>query len=176
MSEVLALEAGDDPAAWAALGFAVTDGVVRLGAGRLALDGAGGGLRAMAPADTGEDAGGPAHPNGAFELDHVVLLTPSLDAGVASVVDLGGEERRRVTLHAPMAFVRLAGVIVEVVQRGDEQRLWGLVATVPDLAGLGDAVGEARDAVQPGRRIATARPRPGLETAVAFMTPRVRAR
>jgi hypothetical protein len=173
VTDVLALQAGDDPAAWAALGFAVQDGVVRLGRAVLRADGAGGGLRSLRV-----EAGGPggAHPNGATELDHVVLLTPSLDAGVASVVGLGGEERRRrADLHAPMAFVRLAGVIVEVVQRGDEQRLWGLVATVPDLAVLGDAVGEARDAVQPGRRIATARPRPGLETAVAFMTPRVRA-
>jgi hypothetical protein len=175
MEHVLALSAGDDPQAWAALGFAVSEGSVRIGRARLRADGSGGGLRSMAVEEA--SGAGPAHPNGALELDHVVLVTPSLDAGVASVVELGGEERRRRDdLHSPMAFVRLAGVIVEVVQRGDEQRLWGVVATVPDLGALGDAVGEIRDAVQPGRQIAPARRRPGLETAVAFMTPRVRAR
>ncbi len=175
MSQVLALSAGDDPAAWERLGFALADGVLRLGAGVVRCDGDGGGLRSMAVSDDAP-AGAP-HPNGAFELDHVVLLTPTLDDGVAAVLALGGEERRRRDdLHAPMAFVRLAGVIVEVVQRGDVQRLWGLVATVPDLGALGDAVGPARDAVQPGRRIAAARTTAGLDTAVAFMTPRVRAR
>ena len=38
-------------------------------------------------------------------------------------------------------------------------------------AALGDLLGSPRDAVQPGRRIATLRPEAGLGPAIAFMTP-----
>jgi hypothetical protein len=54
-------------------------------------------------------------------------------------------------------------------------RLWGISFLVDDLdatvARLGDLVGEPRDAVQPGRRIATLRREASLGVAVAFMTP-----
>jgi hypothetical protein len=47
---------------------------------------------------------------------------------------------------------------------------------VDDVDGLDpELVGAPKGAVQPGRRIATVRPEAGLGTAVAFMTPRVRA-
>jgi hypothetical protein len=39
------------------------------------------------------------------------------------------------------------------------------------VAFLGDRVGEIRDAVQPGRRIATLRRSAGLSVPVALMTP-----
>ncbi|HEY8865706.1 MAG TPA: hypothetical protein VIM22_02145, partial [Solirubrobacteraceae bacterium] len=52
---------------------------------------------------------------------------------------------------------------------------WGLVVVVGDLdaavATLGDRVGTPRQAVQPGRRIATLRGEAGLGVPVAFMTP-----
>ena len=38
-------------------------------------------------------------------------------------------------------------------------------------AALGDRLGEAKDAVQPGRRIATLRRSAGCTTAIAFMSP-----
>jgi hypothetical protein len=54
-------------------------------------------------------------------------------------------------------------------------RFWGLAFQVRDLDAtcqhLGDKVGEPRDAVQPGRRIATLRREAGLGPAVAFMSP-----
>ena len=74
-------------------------------------------------------------------------------------------------------------VILEVVQappalRFDADgpaRLWGISFLVADLdvtaAHLGDLLGTPRDAVQPGRRIATLRREAGIGTAVAFMTP-----
>jgi hypothetical protein len=57
---------------------------------------------------------------------------------------------------------------------------WGLVFTVTDLDELvgswsDDVVSRPRDAVQPGRRIASLRRGAGLATAVAFMTPELRA-
>ncbi len=56
--------------------------------------------------------------------------------------------------------------------------LWGLVLTVVDLdvatARLGDQLGPVKDAVQPGRRIATVRESLGLGCPVALITPHVR--
>lgn len=187
---------GDDPAAWRRLGFAVGgDGVCRLGDVAVRLDGGGGGLRSWllrgdsgpaeidglqtrwSPDPPGEPA---AHPNGATTIDHVVVFTDSRDRTVDALTAAGGDERRRAgppAVPVEMAFVRLGTTIVEVATAPDgPTRFWGLVAIVPDVdalaAELGDLLGAPRDAVQRGRRIVTARAAPGLEVALAFMTPR----
>jgi hypothetical protein len=53
-------------------------------------------------------------------------------------------------------------------------RLWGISFLVDDMEAtvetLGDKLGTPRDAVQPGRKIATVRREAGLGPAVAFMT------
>ncbi len=193
MTALLGLECGDDPAAWAALGFPVSpEGDVVVGTVTVRLDGRGGGLRGWTlaghggPADvdgipTSWHAGGGG--SGALVLDHVVVLTDDVGRTATAIVHAGGDLRRRAGPPAApvdMAFVRLGPVVVEVATGGAPARLWGLVAVVDDLDGLagrlGDRLGTVRDAVQPGRRIATARPAEGLETAIAFMTPRVRTR
>ena len=83
------------------------------------------------------------------------------------------------------AFFRIGEPILEVVEAPEgtsvardldgPARLWGLAFRVEDLdrtaATLGNLVGTPRDAVQPGRRIATLRPEAGLGPAIAFMTP-----
>ena len=83
------------------------------------------------------------------------------------------------------AFFRLGEPILEVVQApaeaiertgGDRPAFfWGLAFVAPDLeatvASLGDRVSEVRDAVQPGRRIATLRRSAGLSLPVALITP-----
>jgi sensor domain CHASE-containing protein len=81
-----------------------------------------------------------------------------------------------------MAFRRLGPAILELVEAIDAPagpaRFWGLVVVVTDLealaARLGDRLGSIRDAVQPGRRIATVRESAGLGQAVAFMSPEAR--
>lgn len=174
---------GDPPEAWAALGFAPdADGVVALGEERLQLTGRGGGiLEVRAPGVTAEDPDGLAlrtldqgsdpysradHPNGASVVDHVVVLTGSLDRTVGALQDAGLDHRR--TLPG-MAFLRLGSYILEVVERGgDPARFWGLVVVVPDPSAVAGA-GPVKDAVQPGRRIATVE---GLGTALALMSPR----
>ena len=54
-------------------------------------------------------------------------------------------------------------------------RLWGLAFSVDDLErtahSLGGLLGAPREAVQPGRRIATLRGQAGLGPAIAFMSP-----
>jgi hypothetical protein len=57
-----------------------------------------------------------------------------------------------------------------------EVRFWGLTLIVSDIeaaaAELGDRLGPVKDAVQPGRRIATVRASAGLSVPLALMTPR----
>ncbi len=200
MPALRALEIGDAPDAWSALGFAVRDGACAIGGVTLALTGAGGGLRAWTLAGGGgppsldglptrwaaaasEPPGAPdPHPNGAVSLDHVVVLTAELDRTTGAFARAGAEVRRiREPPEAParQAFLRLGEVIAEVVETGeDPPRFWGLVAVVADLdaaaARLGGALGAIRPAVQPGRRIATVRREAGLGVALALMTAHVR--
>ena len=132
----------------------------------------------------------PAHPNGVAALDHVVVITPDLERTIAAIEAAGLDLRRIRDEPTPagaprQAFFRLGAVILEVVQEppeaieragGDHPAFfWGLAFTAPDLdatvASLGDRVGEVRDAIQPGRRIATLRRSAGLSLPVALMTP-----
>ena len=113
-------------------------------------------------------------------IDHIVITTDSIERTSAAIEALTGEGLRRIreTADIRQGFHRLGpgGTILELVERaGVATALWGFVLTVPDLdevvAAGGDLVSPARDAVQPGRRIAAVDRRAGLGTAVAFMTP-----
>ena len=99
--------------------------------------------------------------------DHVVVLTGSLERTVGALQAAGLDLRRTA---GTMAFLRLGSYILEVVERGgDPARFWGLVVVVPDPGAVPGA-GPVKDAVQPGRRIATVA---GLGAALALMSPRV---
>ncbi len=126
------------------------------------------------------------HPNGATYIDHVVLLSPDLARTKAAIEALGVEprgERDSDTYGAPMrqVFFRLGEVILELIGQPDaagegDPGFFGLAITVSDLdaagALLGDQLGNAKDAVQEGRRIATLRHREvGMSVATALMTP-----
>jgi hypothetical protein len=173
---------GDPPEAWENLGFTVQDGIVALEGEQLHLTGRGGGiLEVTAPGVTTPSPDGlplePSttlkgsdpftHGNGALAVDHVVVLTGSLERTVRALVAAGLDLRREVP---GMAFLRLGAWILEVVERGgDPARFWGLAVVVPD-PGAVPGVGPVKDAVQPGRRIATVR---RLGTELAFMSRRV---
>jgi hypothetical protein len=120
------------------------------------------------------------HPNGAIAIDHVVVTTADFDRTAAALeaagmplsrVDERRDERR-------IGFRRLGAAIVELVETKEgpdgPARFWGLVVVVDDLNALADRLGEQlgsiREAVQPGRRIATLRESAGLGEAVAFMS------
>jgi catechol 2,3-dioxygenase-like lactoylglutathione lyase family enzyme len=190
------LVAGDEPPAWARLGFSVAGDRVSIGSTAVVLDGAGGGLRGWSLRDVppGDLDGLPttvagagetepaAHPNGAQRVDHVVVTTPDLKRTLAALQGAGMELRRvrehSDTLH--QGFFRLGEVILEVVgpphPSGEEPaRFWGLVAVVPDVDALvADAepglFGTPRAAVQDGRRIVTVSRAAGLTVALAFIT------
>jgi catechol 2,3-dioxygenase-like lactoylglutathione lyase family enzyme len=187
------LEIADEPEVWSAVGFDVEDGVCRVSSVLLRLVGKGP-RRGILGWTLGREepdrtATGP-HPNGVVRIDHVVLMSPDLDRTVADLRGEGFELRRVREGETPggstrQAFFRVGEPILEVVQAPEgtsvarnpdgPARLWGLAFLVEDLeqttSALGDLVGTPRDAVQPGRRIATLRPEAGLGPAIAFMTP-----
>jgi hypothetical protein len=139
---------------------------------------------------TAPPAAGPRHPNGTVAIDHLVVITPDLDRTSAVLEEAGFDLRRVREGDTPggsrrQAFFRMGEVILEVVEApegsgiaadpGGPARLWGISFRAEDLetpaAALGELLGEPRDAVQPGRRIATVASAAGLGPAIAFMTP-----
>jgi hypothetical protein len=131
-----------------------------------------------------------AHPNGALTIDHVVVSTPDFERTRGALEGAGIALRRERALdrgqgRLRMGFFRIGEAILELVEHPDAPDraapagFWGLVVVVEDLeaaaAVLGSRLGEARDAVQPGRRIATVRPSAGLSPALALMSPQPRS-
>ncbi len=144
-------------------------------AGMSSLDGV-----ALGPAPSPERVA--AHPNTAVAVDHVVVTTPDLARTVAALDELGVTIRRYRDVPGTVrrqAFVRLGEAVLELVgpaePTGDgPAELWGWVATVDDADAAsrvaGGHLGPWRDAVQPGRRIASARREAGLPVPFAVMT------
>jgi hypothetical protein len=128
----------------------------------------------------------PSHGNGATYIDHVVVIAPDLARTVACFEAIGLSsrgERETDTYGAPMkqVFFRAGEVIIEVIGNPGEAGegdagFFGLAFTVADLDAaaslLGEHLGTVKDAVQPGRRIATLRHRDlGMSVATALMSP-----
>ena len=124
------------------------------------------------------------HALGASGLDHVVVSTADLERTSAAIASATGCELKRIREVGSMrqGFHRIGrgGLIVELVERPDlpagPATFWGLVLIVDDLDAAYDRIGADRisapkDAVQPGRRIATVRSEVGLGLPVALMTP-----
>ena len=124
------------------------------------------------------------HPLGASGLDHVVVLTADLERTSGAIAAATGCELKRIrelgTMRQGFHRIGRGGLIVELVERPDlpdgPASFWGLVLIVDDLDAACDLIGPDRisspkDAVQPGRRIATVRADVGLGLPVALMTP-----
>lgn len=201
MIELAALVVGDPAALWAELGFTLQDGSCGVSGVRLVLDGEGPGVcgwtfRGLPPVPDIDGAPlrgpidqapfpSPAHPNGVIGLDHVVLRTPDIDRTFAALGDLGFDLRRTregevMGARVRQGFFRVGPVVLEVVGPPERQgdgpaRVWGL-AFAADLdvlaAALGERLGPARDAVQPGRRIASLARDAGSTVPMAFLSER----
>jgi glyoxalase/bleomycin resistance protein/dioxygenase superfamily protein len=198
--ELVALDVAADPDAWRALGFTVdedgvcaVDGVaIRLGCEGRRISGW---AVAGVPGDVEVDglptvpAPPPAvpasHPNGTVALDHLVVMSPDPDRTIEALGVHGIEPRRQrhTDQYGPpftQTFFRLGRPILELIgpesPAGPEPaRFYGVAFTVEDLdatsALLGDRLGRVKDAVQPGRRIATLRREAGAGIPLAFMSP-----
>jgi hypothetical protein len=188
-----------EPAPWEEAGFEVDSGVTRIGTVSVRLGSEPGwtlagplgddfdGLPTVLGTVAEPEAPAPEHRIGALAIDHVVVFSPELERTIAAFEGNGIRCRRIREVGPPtqslrQAFFRFGEVIAEVVQVPVEQagpggaaRFWGLTITVADLdgavAGLGSLCGTVRDAVQPGRRIATIRREAGLGMAVALISP-----
>jgi hypothetical protein len=126
------------------------------------------------------------HANGVAEIDHLVVLTPMLERTIECFEATGVELRRIREGETGMgpyrqAFFRLGRPILEVVESAEldasaPARFWGVTFTTADLDAaaelLGDKLGGVKDAVQPGRRIATVRREAGLGLPVALISPK----
>ncbi|HKG02244.1 MAG TPA: hypothetical protein VKB03_03620 [Conexibacter sp.] len=138
------LTIADEPATWAALGFALDGDVCRVGSVPIRLAGrdAGRGIVGWTLGGIARDqldglptrrtdgvvptAAVPAtHPNGITAFDHVVAITPALDRTVPALQAAGLDLRRIREEPTPagaprQAFFRLGDVILEVVQAPDD--------------------------------------------------------
>lgn len=138
----------------------------------------------------GPPGGGPAHPNGAVAVDHVVVTSPDVDR-TAAALTAAGLDLRRVRpvpgsgpLRRVQLFFRAGPTIVELVgpedpAGGGPAAFFGLAFAVTDLdataRGLAGRISAVRPAVQPGRRIATLDHRAcGISVPVAFLSARER--
>ncbi len=194
---------GDPPDAWRAAGFSVDDdGVCVVGAVRIRLVGRDDGKRILGwslrdivtteldglvtSSSTTNPPEPTSHPNGAAQIDHIVLATPDTDRTTGTLEAAGFvalRVRETDTYGAPMrqTFFRAGEVIVELIGPGEPSGdgpavFFGLAYTVDDLDAtatlLAPAMGAIKDAVQPGRRIATLRHKDlGMSVATAFMSP-----
>ncbi len=168
------LSIADDPAAWRAVGFAVSDdGCCCVGTVRLRLDPAAGGTGIVAwsladldaqvtdvdglPTTAGE-LGTPcaaAHPLGVRAVDHLVVSTPDLDRTVRAVEAIGlplKRTREGTAYGRPVrqAFFRLGEVVLEVVgppqpdPAGGPATFFGLACTVDSLDAAARLLGPDR--------------------------------
>jgi hypothetical protein len=143
----------------------------------------------VVPAPTGGKVHeSPSHPNGVVAIDHVVVITPDLGRTVGGLEEAGLTLRRTrdsETYGTPMrqAFFKLGPIVLEVIGSPEPAAeyaarpagFFGVAFTVDDLdataAYLGERLHPAKDAVQPGRRIATLDRAAGSTMAMAFMSP-----
>jgi hypothetical protein len=185
----------DPSEAWEALGFTVGDsGAISLGGVRIRLGATAVGLKlrgleagehdfdglpitaSSAPPPTPASPPAPQeHPIGALAVDHVVALTPDLERTTRKLTAAGLDHRPS---RAPQEFFVLGPCLLELGgPAGERPEIWGLTLVVADLeraaSQLGDRLGRVKDAVQPGRSIATVRSEEaGIATPLALMTPR----
>jgi len=185
---------GADPAPWREAGFEVADRGMVVGELQLAfengkgvlgwrLTGSEGEIDGLPVAPPGQATTGGSHPNGATRVDHLVVITPDLERTTGALEAIGIERRRVREVEADgsplrQGFFRLGEVILEVVEHANVEagpaRFWGITFAVAGLDAaaelLGDRVGSIRDAVQPGRRIATLRREANLGLPVALIS------
>ena len=173
--ELVSLRLAGDPSPWAALGFTVAGGAMRVGAVTLELEGgdeAAGitewGLRGLRSTEldglptslvTGpvEPPAAQPHANGAVGIDHVVVSTPRMERTLGALAAGGLQLRwrrqaRTAQGELQQAFFRVGEVILEVVAApgtpDGPARFWGLVFVVEDIDACAAAMAERLGSVR----------------------------
>jgi hypothetical protein len=132
-------------------------------------------LDALAPGTAGDALG-------VVGWDHVVVMTSSLERTCGAIEGATGAPLKRVREAGAIrqGFHRLGELIVEVVETdrhtAPHAAFWGFVWNVADLDAVCERLGPQlvtapKQAVQPGRRIASVRATAGLGLPLALMTP-----
>jgi hypothetical protein len=200
MSVLKELVVGDEPGVWKEIGFNVEGDRCRVGNVDIVFDpSVGKGIRKWTLAGEGDgDVDGipttwsdeglpdtPVHPNGIFEIDHVVMSTPDVTrtVGVLEGFGIRAKRQREAGTYGTLmlqTFFRIGQPILELIgpnePMGDKPaRFFGLAFTSEDLELTAKVMGEAlhpsKDAVQPGRRIATLDKSAGSTIGIAVMSP-----
>jgi hypothetical protein len=201
VAEIASLVVADPPELWEELGFVIDSDSTWIGGIQHQLGAPGEGVLAwtlrdvvgllelpVADSSPPEPQATPRHPNGVIALDHVVVGTPDLGRTIDAFEAAGIPLRRTRDIGTPQrpstqAFFKLGETVVEVVgpamtSQPAPARFYGLAFTVADLnataALLGDRLRPAKDAVQPGRSIATLDRSAGSSVPIAFMSPPAR--
>lgn len=133
------------------------------------------------------------HPNMTFAIDHVVVASKHPARTSAAFGAVGMDERKLITLPGTngqdreQRFFWAGRVIIELIGPATPQStdgesapasFWGLALASANLeialSAMGDALGEPKDAVQPGRKIATVRTKDlDISVPIALMSPHV---
>ena len=126
------------------------------------------------------------HANLVSSIDHVVVMSPDVERTVTALRVTGFEPRRRRVLEnatppRQQVFFWAGPTILELVgplepTSSEPSSIWGLAVVSEDIAGskhvLGDLLSDPKDAVQPGRQIATVRTKQlDISITVALMSP-----
>ena len=175
---VVEIEVADEPDAWRAAGFSVTEDCTQVGSIAIRLVGrseAGTGIRSWTWSDLANDgpidgltthtaprsAGTPgAHANGATIIDHVVVVTPNVERTVPAFGARGLDVRR--TRHTDQygpafrqVFFRGGETIIELIgpdtpADGDDRdaHFYGLAFTVADLDAAAAHLGDGLGSIK----------------------------
>jgi hypothetical protein len=198
---LVAVVIGDSPATWRAAGFTVGGDLVAVGGVHIRLAGGTAspgilawsfeppwpepidGLPIAPPAAGVPPADVPdTHPNGVTAIDHVVVASPHVERTTAALAEASIEPRRTIVgargdADVLYRFFLLGTCLLELIgpataREDGPARFAGLAVTTDTIDDLGDIAGPPRDAVQPGRRIATLRRELGSSVPLAFLSPR----
>jgi catechol 2,3-dioxygenase-like lactoylglutathione lyase family enzyme len=195
--EIASLVVADPPELWDSLGFVLDDNASWASRIRHELGAPGNGVVAWTlrgaeemtelPIGSGVPPTvkpSPEHRNGVIALDHIVIATPNLARTIDAFEAAGVRLRRTRDAGTPdrptkQAFFRLGDTIAEIVGPAagsslGPARFFGLAFTVADIDAtarfLGHRVGPVKDAVQPGRRIATLAKTVGSTVPMTFLS------
>ncbi len=170
--QLLRVDIGDDPDAWAEAGFSIVNGETRIGSTTIRMKGSDGdrgvlnvaidgvtvsidGLAISPPIPRFNPRITPLHANLVAAIDHIVVMSPDVDRTIQALAAAGLELRRTRRFEVEgstnrQAFFWLGDVILEVAGADAAHgpgpaQWWGLAFTCPDLDASHESLGGRLD-------------------------------